>query len=138
MTFRRRLIIAFIMVLVLPVLLFMLSFIVIGNLVARDRNGDSPFEYRNYASLTDDYQQYSELLDSTYEKIQADLDRDPSIIEDPTYLQSLSERVSVIPISLSEKARICITQVMRSLPERTFRYCPLTATRSRMREPATT
>lgn len=95
MTFRRRLIIAFIMVLVLPVLLFMLSFIVIGNLVARDRNGDSPFEYRNYASLTDDYQQYSELLDSTYEKIQADLDRDPSIIEDPTYLQSLSERVSV-------------------------------------------
>ena len=95
MTFRRRLIISFIMVLVLPVLLFMLSFIVIGNLVARDRSGDSPFEYRNYASLTDDYQQYSELLDSTYEKIQADLDRDPSIIEDPTYLQSLSERVSV-------------------------------------------
>ena len=95
MTFRRRLIIAFIMVLVLPVLLFMLSFIVIGNLVARDSSGDSPFEYRNYASLTDDYQQYSELLDSTYEKIQADLDRDPSIIEDPTYLQSLSERVSV-------------------------------------------
>ena len=39
MTFRRRLIIAFSIVLVLPVILFILSFIVIGNFLARGDNG---------------------------------------------------------------------------------------------------
>ena len=67
MTFRQRLIIAFTMVLVLPTLLFMISFIVIGNLMARENSGDSAFEYLDYASLTDDYRQYSDLLDSTFE-----------------------------------------------------------------------
>lgn len=94
MTFRRRLIIAFTMVLVLPVILLMVSFIVIGNSMARGE-GDIPLPYQDYASLTDDYQQYSVLLDSTYEKIRADLDENPALIEDPGYLQSLSERVSV-------------------------------------------
>ena len=95
MTFRQRLIIAFTMVLVLPTLLFMISFIVIGNLMARENSGDSAFEYLDYASLTDDYRQNSNLLDSTYEQIQADIEENPSIIEDPGYLQSLSEKVSV-------------------------------------------
>ena len=95
MTFRQRLIIAFTMVLVLPTLLFMISFIVIGNLMARENSGDSAFEYLDYASLTDDYRQYSNLLDSTYDQIQADIEENPSIIEDPGYLQSLSEKVSV-------------------------------------------
>ena len=95
MTFRQRLIIAFIMVLVLPTLLFMVSFIVIGNLMAQETSGDSAFEYMDYNSLTDDYRQYSVLLDNTYEQIQADLDEDPAIVEDPGYLQSLSEKVSV-------------------------------------------
>ena len=54
-----------------------------------------PAQYLDYKSLTEDYHQYSELLDSTYEKIREDLDADPAIIEDPGYLQSLSERVSV-------------------------------------------
>ena len=40
MTFKHRLIIAFSIVLVLPVLLFILSFIVIGNVVARGEEGD--------------------------------------------------------------------------------------------------
>ena len=94
MTFRRRLIIAFIIVLVLPVLLFMVSFFVIGNFMARG-DSDHALPYQDYESLTDDYQQYSELLDSTYEKIQEDLKDDPALIEDPGYLQSLSERVNV-------------------------------------------
>ena len=87
MTFRRRLIIAFSIVLVLPVILFILSFIVIGNFVARGDSGEGVVPYQDYTSLTDDYRQYSELLDSTYEKIQADLDEDPSLVEDPGYLQ---------------------------------------------------
>ena len=95
MTFRQRLIIAFTMVLVLPTLLFMISFIVIGNLMARENSGDSAFEYLDYASLTDDYRQYSNLLDSTYDQIQADIEENPAIIENPGYLQSLSEKVSV-------------------------------------------
>ena len=95
MTFRRRLIIAFSIVLVLPVILFILSFIVIGNFLARGDNGDGAVSYQDYVSLTDDYKEYSELLDSTYEKIQADLEEDPSLVEDPGYLQSLSERVNV-------------------------------------------
>ena len=94
MTFRRRLIIAFIIVLVLPVLLFMVSFFVIGNFMARG-DSDHALPYKDYESLTDGYQQYSELLDSTYEKIQEDLKDDPALIEDPGYLQSLSERVNV-------------------------------------------
>ena len=94
MTFRRRLIIAFIIVLVLPVLLFMVSFFVIGNFMARG-DSDHALPYQDYESLTEDYQQYSELLDSTYEKIQEDLKDDPALIEDPGYLQSLSERVNV-------------------------------------------
>ena len=95
MTFRRRLIIAFSIVLVLPVILFILSFIVIGNFLARGDNGDGAVSYQDYVSLTDDYKEYSELLDSTYETIQADLEEDPSLVEDPGYLQSLSERVNV-------------------------------------------
>lgn len=95
MTFRQRLIIAFTMVLVVPVLLFMLSFMVIGNALARGENGDGASQYFDYESLTDDYQRYSELLDSTYNQIQRDLDENPAIIEDPGYLQSLSERVNV-------------------------------------------
>ena len=94
MTFRQRIIIAFTIVLVLPVLLFMLSFIVIGNFLARGEDEDSAAQYFGYESLTEDYQQYSVLLDSTYEDIKEDLDEDPAIIEDPGYLQSLSERVS--------------------------------------------
>jgi hypothetical protein len=93
MTFRQRIIIAFSIVLVLPVLLFMLSFIVIGNVMARGEDEDSAAQYFGYESLTEDYQQYSSLLDSTYEDIRNDLDADPAIIEDPGYLQSLSERV---------------------------------------------
>ena len=93
MTFRQRIIIAFSIVLVLPVLLFMLSFIVIGNVMARGEDEDSAAQYFDYESLTEDYQQYSSLLDSTYEDIRNDLDADPAIIEDPGYLQSLSERV---------------------------------------------
>ncbi len=95
MTFKHRLIIAFSIVLVLPVLLFILSFIVIGNVVARGEEGDDAVQYWGYETLTDDYRQYSELLDSTCEEIQRDLEEDPAIIEDPGYLQSLSERVSV-------------------------------------------
>ena len=95
MTFRQRLIIAFTMVLVLPTLLFMVSFIVIGNLMVRENSGDSALEYLDYTSLTDDYRQYSGLLDGTYDQIRADIEEDPAIIEDPGYLQSLSERVSV-------------------------------------------
>ncbi len=82
------------MVLVLPMILLMVSFFVIGNFMARG-DSDHAMPYQDYASLTDDYQQYSDLLDSTYEQIQEDLDKDPTLIEDPGYLQSLSERVSV-------------------------------------------
>ena len=46
MTFRRRLIIAFSIVLVLPVILFILSFIVIGNFLARGDNGDGAVSYQ--------------------------------------------------------------------------------------------
>ena len=96
MTFRQRLIIAFSMVIVLPMLLFMLSFIVIGNALARaDDDPKHMAQYLDYKSLTDDYNEYSALLDSTYDKIQQDLQENPAIIEDPGYLQSLSERVSV-------------------------------------------
>ena len=95
MTFRQRLLIAFIMVIVLPMLLFMLSFVVIGNVLARGEDTKQIAQYLDYRSLTEDYRQYSDLLDSTYEKIQQDLDEDPAIMEDPGYLQSLSERVSV-------------------------------------------
>ena len=93
MTFRQRIIIAFSIVLVLPVLLFMLSFIVIGNFVARDPGSDA--QYFDYEMLTDDYQKYSEMLDSTCGQVSQELEEDPSLIEDPGYLQSLSERVSV-------------------------------------------
>ena len=94
MTFRQRIIVAFSMILVLPVLLFMLSFIVIGNFMARGEGGDSAAQYLGYESLTEDYRQYSGMLESTYDEIRQDLEKDPSIIEDPGYLQSLSERVS--------------------------------------------
>ena len=95
MTFRQRIIIAFTIIIVLPMLLFMISFVVIGNAMARGEDPKHFAQYLDYRSLTDDYQQYSELLDGTYEKIQQDLDEDPAIVEDPGYLQSLSERVSV-------------------------------------------
>ena len=93
MTFRQRIIIAFSIVLVLPVLLFMLSFIVIGNFVARDPRSDG--QYFGYEMLTDDYQEYSGMLDLTCEQIAEELEEDPTRIEDPGYLQSLSERISV-------------------------------------------
>ena len=89
MTFRQRIIIAFTIIIVLPMLLFMVSFVVIGNAMARGEDPKHFAQYLDYRSLTDDYQQYSELLDGTYEKIQQDLDEDPAIVEDPGYLQSL-------------------------------------------------
>ena len=91
MTFRQRLIIAFSIVLVLPVLLFMLSFMVIGNLIARGEGGAE--QYFNYEMLTDDHEKYSAELDSLCGEISGELEENPSIIEDPGYLQSLSERV---------------------------------------------
>ena len=95
MTFRQRMIIAFSMVIVLPMLLFTVAFMVIGNALARGEDPQQIAQYLDYKSLTEDYRQYSELLDSTYEKIEKDLEEDPAIVEDPGYLQSLSERVSV-------------------------------------------
>ena len=101
MTFRRRLIIAFSIVLVLPVILFILSFIVIGNFLAHGDNGDGAVSYQDYVSLTDDYKEYSELLDSTYEKIQADLEEDPSLVE------AIAEQPSDV------SKQICLYAMMR-------------------------
>ena len=81
MTFRQRLIIAFTMVLVLPTLLFMVSFIVIGNLMVRENSGDSALEYLDYTSLTDDYRQYSGLLDGTYDQIRADIESGFAVVD---------------------------------------------------------
>ena len=92
MTFRQRIIIAFSIVLVLPVLLFMISFIVIGNVLVR--SGGPGDRFADYTALSDDVQDYGAALDETYQRVSADLANDPSILEDEHYLLLLSEEVS--------------------------------------------
>ena len=92
MTFRQRLIIAFSIVLVLPVLLFMLSFIIIGNMMARPEGENGAEQFFDYTAISDDVQEYSAQLDIMYDEIEKDLEEDPELIESPDYLQSLSEK----------------------------------------------
>ncbi|MDO5456690.1 MAG: two-component sensor histidine kinase, partial [Eubacteriales bacterium] len=94
MTFRQRLIIAFSIVLVLPVLLFMLSFIVIGNMLVHTEGEKKAAQYWDYRSLSDDMQRNSATLDAIYDEIRDDMDKQPALMESPDYLQSLSEKVS--------------------------------------------
>ena len=100
MTFRQRIIIAFTIIIVLPMLLFMVSFVVIGNAMARGEDPKHFAQYLDYRSLTDDYQQYSELLDGTRRSSRIWMrTRRSWRIRDICSL-SLRESVSVIPILL--------------------------------------
>lgn len=92
MTFRQRLIIAFSIVLVLPVVLFMIAFMVVGNALVR-ANGGTNEHFWDYSSLTGNAEEYDEELDDTYQEVREAIEKDVSIIEEPDYLHNLSEEV---------------------------------------------
>ena len=91
MTFKQRIIIAFSIVLVLPVLLFMLSFILIGNAMVKTEEPDDKFA--DYMKLSDDVENYVAVLDKTYLRIEEDMAKDPYILEDRMYLSLLAEKL---------------------------------------------
>lgn len=88
MTLRRRLVIAFSIVVILPILLFIAAFVFFGNYfgengLLRQLNGSSTLS----DSVDDFRKQANELL----EKIETRLESDPYALEDPAYLEDISD-----------------------------------------------
>ncbi|MDO4285128.1 MAG: HAMP domain-containing sensor histidine kinase [Eubacteriales bacterium] len=89
MTFKRRLIIAFSIMLLTPLILCSAAFFVIGNyLVGED---GAQLTLRDYAMLSENVQAYDEEAMLLYNTVAQELQRDPYILEDRAYLEALAE-----------------------------------------------
>lgn len=89
MTFKRRLIIAFSIVLILPLILCTVSFFVIGNYMSQ--SDDAPVTLHNYNELTGTLQTDAQLTDELYKEIYDTIQKEPARLEDKTYLSRISD-----------------------------------------------
>ncbi|WP_130838604.1 sensor histidine kinase [Lachnoclostridium sp. Marseille-P6806] len=91
MTFKRRLVVAFSIVLLVPLFLTSISFIVIGNYLTS--TGEATLRLRDYSELTDNLQAYGEMTDSILRRVYEDIGRDPDVLEDREYLAGITEEL---------------------------------------------
>lgn len=92
MSFKKRMLIAFSIVLIMPLVLVMIAFIVIGNTLALREDGK--FRMRGYEELADSPQTYEEETNRILTELFEDKAEDPGLFEDRAYLDSLSENLA--------------------------------------------
>lgn len=89
MTFRRRLIFAFTIVIVLPVILFIIAFYGIAGYLSSGRGAGQGLE--SYSNLSNGFETSSEEIEKIYDRVMSDYEKDSTVFENKKYLQSLTE-----------------------------------------------
>ncbi len=89
MTFKKRIAVAFSIMIVAPIILCSAAFFIIGNYVAGGR--DNTVSLRDYLRLTDSVQAYSEETDQVYEEVESALETDPYILEKQEFRDKIAE-----------------------------------------------
>ncbi len=92
MTFKKRLIIAFTIVLMVPLVLTSISFFVIGNYMLQP--GDETLKLHDYEDLTGNIQAYVEKTDKIYNELCETRKSDESKLEDTSYLSSFTDELA--------------------------------------------
>ena len=90
MSFKKKLVIAFSIVIVLPVILFLVAFFVVGNIVFY-QSGDGTIT--SYSAFWTDQTTATQKMDALYSEISDKLSSDPTALEDTSYLNSLKDEL---------------------------------------------
>lgn len=91
MTFRQRLIMIFSIVLVLPVILLMIAFLIIGNYMTRSTVQRTTFQ--DYVTLSDSIS-YEQDIDGLVETIERQLQKDPDALTREDYRSQITTKLS--------------------------------------------
>ncbi len=91
MSFKKKLVIAFSIVIILPVILFLVAFFVVGNILFH-QTGDGTIQ--SYSAFWTDQQTATQEMDSLYNEISDRLASDPTALEDTSYLDSLKQELN--------------------------------------------
>ena len=91
MSFKKKLVIAFSIVIILPVILFLVAFFVVGNILFH-QTGDGTIQ--SYSAFWTDQQTATQEMDSLYNEISDRLASDPTALEDTAYLDSLKQELN--------------------------------------------
>ena len=91
MSFKKKLVIAFSIVIILPVILFLVAFFVVGNILFH-QTGDGTIQ--SYSAVWTDQQTATQEMDSLYNEISDRLVSDPTALEDTAYLDSLKQELN--------------------------------------------
>ncbi len=89
MTFKKRMAVAFSIMILAPVILCSAAFIVIGNYVAGGR--ENGISLQDYLRLTDSVQSYTEETDLVYDEVESALETDPHVLEKPAFREKIAE-----------------------------------------------
>lgn len=92
MTFRKRLIFAFTIVIVLPVILFIIAFYGIAGYLSSGRGAGEGQE--SYSNLADGFETSAEEIEKIYDRAMSDYEKDSTVFENKDYLQSLTQNMS--------------------------------------------
>lgn len=90
MKFKTRLRVTFATIIVLPLLLTVLAFMMIGVFLL-SRQQAVGFQELDYSAISDSVQSVGKQTQMLYEKLLDQLERDPAAFEDPNYLKGISE-----------------------------------------------
>ncbi len=93
MKFKTRLKVTFASIVLLPLLLTVLAFLVIGMYLLNFQQG-YPISEMDYTMMTDNIQEVASITDKVYEVLQKQADEDPALLEDEAYLEEISDRVA--------------------------------------------
>ncbi len=92
MTFKQKLMIAFSIVLILPMLLMGVALFAVSNYMIRTAGADDQMAY--YSSVTGDMENFSDTLDNAYMAISEQYEQDATGLEDAEFLNNLSKKIS--------------------------------------------
>lgn len=92
MKFRTRLMVTFTTIIVLPLLLTIIAFVIIGGYLINLQQGH-PIQDMDYSLVSESFQTAADTADEIYDIIVAEAVQDVSRLEDVTYLKTLEERL---------------------------------------------
>ncbi len=90
MTFKHKLLLAFVTIIFLPVLLCIIAFLIVGNVLALQ---DGARQLQNYNTLADNVQTNSAVIDSLYNEVREKTEQDPYALENKEYDGELAEKL---------------------------------------------
>lgn len=91
MTFRKRLIFAFTIVIVLPVVLFIIAFYGIAGYLTSSNGTKRGLE--SYSTLSDGFETSAEEIEKVYSRVMADYKEDSTVLENKEYLRALTDEI---------------------------------------------